>query len=148
MWPTFHQEWRRDWPCDATATGSAKAERPGANSRFEEFSNKDGESVDLVTLATLGGDEPKLYVRLDLWINVRSFRIFVVGSVADTTPRRLFTSANSILVRSRRPMTTTRSAKLSPAQRSFHAHVRCGVTVNSSLLKMNRRWDSRRDSPR
>jgi hypothetical protein len=29
----FHQEWRRDWPDDATATGSAKAGRPGANSR-------------------------------------------------------------------------------------------------------------------
>jgi hypothetical protein len=35
------------------------AERPGANSRFEEFSDKDGESVDLVTLATLGGMKQK-----------------------------------------------------------------------------------------
>jgi len=45
--PDFHQEWRRDWPNDATATGSVKTERPGANSR-SEFSGEDGES-ELVT---------------------------------------------------------------------------------------------------
>jgi hypothetical protein len=38
--PDFHQEWRRDWPYDATATGSAKAGRPGANSRSEFFRAK------------------------------------------------------------------------------------------------------------
>src|ERR1700730_17641300 len=77
--------------------GSSRRARPGANSRSEEFSGKDGESVDLVNLATLGGMNQNLVVRLNLWINVRFFRTFVVGSVVDTTPRKLFTSANSIL---------------------------------------------------
>ena len=53
--PDFHQEWRRDWPNDATATGSAKAGRPGANSR-SEFSGEDGESDLVMLLATLGGE--------------------------------------------------------------------------------------------
>jgi len=37
---------------------SRNVRRPGANSRSEErYSDEDGESVNLVTLATLGGDE-------------------------------------------------------------------------------------------
>ena len=74
------------------------------------FSGADGESADLVTRATLGGMQLDNYARLDLWINRDSFRTFVVGSVAGTTKRKLFTFVNLISDRSKRPTITTQSA--------------------------------------
>src|SRR5271166_138912 len=89
---------------------SRNAGRPGANSRSEEkYSDEDGESVNLVTLATLGGmNDTTTY--LVLWINARSFRTFDVGSVAVATPRRLSTSANSISAPSKQPTIMKQSA--------------------------------------
>src|ERR1700736_4931221 len=90
----FHQEWRRDWPDDATATGFAKCETARCQFQVRGDSGEDGERDFDKFLAALGGIN-EFFPAL-LWINARSFRISNVESVVANTRRKPSTFANSI----------------------------------------------------
>src|SRR5260221_5948656 len=120
----FHQEWRRDWPYDATATGPAKVGRPGANSRSGKAGQRWRERVKVVDSQLLVGRNNYSLI----CISHRFSRTCNAANVVANTPRMRSTCANSILAHWKPPTITRLLPNRSRAIKSVLGHGRCGGT--------------------
>src|SRR5258708_35520289 len=126
----FHQEWRRDWPYDATATGPAKVGRPGANSRSGKAGQRWRERVKVVDSQLLVGRNNYSLI----CISHRFSRTCNAANVVANTPRMRSTCANSILAHWKPPTITRLLPNRSRAIKSVLGHGRCGGITNLSPL--------------